>query len=139
MQIKREKLHVLLVEDNPDDVELTERAFQKNHLVNPIDIARDGAEALDYLFQRGAHASRKGFAHPLLVLLDIKLPKVDGIEVLRQIKADPILRRIPVIMLTSSNQERDMVASYDLGVNSYIVKPVDFHKFSQAVASLGIY
>jgi CheY-like chemotaxis protein len=126
----------LLVEDNPDDAELALLALKRNHLANRIHLARDGAEALEFLFGTGA----SGQPEPArLILLDLKLPKIDGLEVLRRIKADPRTRRIPVVMMTSSREERDVVASYQLGVNSYIVKPVDFEQFTQAVHQLGMY
>lgn len=132
-------MEILLVEDNPNDIELTLRAFKKNRLTNRIEIARDGAEALDYLFCRGAHAHRQFVENPRLVLLDLKLPRVDGLEVLQQLKADPRTRPIPVVVLTSSREERGLVESYQLGVNSYIVKPVDFGDFVDAVRQLGLY
>lgn len=130
---------ILLVEDNPTDVELTLRAFRKNNLANPVIVAEDGSQALDYLFCRGGHAGRNPACLPKVILLDLKLPKVDGLEVLRAIKADPRLRGIPVVMLTSSREEKDVVASYHLGVNSYIVKPIEFDKFVSAVCQLGMY
>ena len=126
-------VEILLVEDSPADLELTVRALQKHNLANQLRIARDGEEALACLF--GADAMRT----PKMVLLDLKLPKVDGLEVLRRIKSDPATRRIPVVVMTSSREERDVVESYDLGVNSYIVKPVDFDQFMGAVADLGLY
>jgi CheY-like chemotaxis protein len=129
---------ILLVEDNPNDLELTLRAFEKNRVRGRIDIARDGVEALDYLFCRGQHAAR-GSVHPRVVLLDLKLPRVDGLEVLQQLKADPRTRPIPVVVLTSSRQERDLVKSYQLGVNSYVVKPLDFAQFVDAVRQLSLY
>ncbi|MBK8899733.1 MAG: response regulator [Anaerolineaceae bacterium] len=129
---------VLLVEDNPDDVDLTLRAFKKNHLINDVVIARDGVEALDYLFGTGAHASNPN-PLPQLVLLDLKLPKVDGLEVLRQIREDDRTKLLPVVVLTSSKEEQDLVQSYSLHANSYIRKPVDFLQFSEAVRQLGFY
>jgi len=128
---------ILLVEDNDDDIELTVRALRRNRLVNRIDVVRDGAEALDYLFRRGRYAGRE--EDPQLVLLDLKLPKVGGLEVLEQVRADPRTRRLPVVVLTSSNVESDLARSYDLGANSYIRKPVDFQQFVAAVNQLGLY
>lgn len=130
---------ILLVEDNAADVELTLRAFKKNNLANPIIVAGDGAEALDYLYGRGRYADRDPSHRPKVVLLDLKLPKVDGLEVLRIIKTDRDLKPTPVVVLTSSREEQDIIASYDLGVNSYIVKPIDFDKFVDAVCQLGLY
>jgi CheY-like chemotaxis protein len=129
---------ILLVEDDPHDVELTLTALEDYHLANEVVVARDGAEALDYLYRRGAHADRAN-GSPAVLLLDLKLPKVDGLEVLKQIKGDEKLRMIPVVVLTSSREERDMVASYRLGVNAYVVKPVDFHEFVNAIKELGIF
>ncbi len=135
----KNSIEVLLVEDNPNDVELTLHAFKKNHLSNRIHVVRDGAEALEFLFCTGAYASRRIENSPKVILLDLKLPKVDGLEVLRRLKADARTRSIPVVVLTSSREERDIVESYQLGVNSYIVKPVDFEQFSEAVRQLGLY
>jgi len=132
-------VEILLVEDNPNDVELTLRALQKQNLSNKVFVVKDGAEALDFIFASGAYSQRKVEKRPKVVLLDLKLPKVDGIEVLRRIKADSRTSSIPVVMLTSSQEERDVVNSYSLGVNSYIVKPVDFSNFVHAVSELGIY
>ena len=132
-------IEILLVEDNPADVELTLHALRQNNLANRIQVARDGEEALDFIFCRGAYTTRDANHQPKLILLDLKLPKVDGIEVLRQVKADPRTRVIPVIVLTSSKEERDMVLSYHLGVNSYIQKPVDFDQFRETVKQLGLY
>jgi len=132
-------VEILLVEDNPNDVELTLRALQKQNLSNKVFVVKDGAEALDFIFASGAYSQRKVEKRPKVVLLDLKLPKVDGIEVLRRIKADSRTSPIPVVMLTSSQEERDVVNSYNLGVNSYIVKPVDFSNFVHAVSELGIY
>ena len=130
---------ILLVEDNADDAELAIHALRREHLANHIFTARDGEEALDFLFCRGAFASRSFDHPPKLVLLDLKLPKVDGIEVLKQLKADPRTRVIPVVVLTSSKEERDLVSSYNLGANSYIQKPVDFEQFRQTVKTVGLY
>jgi CheY-like chemotaxis protein len=127
---------ILLAEDNANDVELTIEALTENRLANDIIVTRDGAEALDYLYRRNEYRSRVG-GNPALVLLDLKMPKVDGLEVLRQIKQDPALRKIPVVMLTSSREEQDLVRSYELGVNAYVVKPVDFPAFVEAVKLLG--
>ena len=129
---------ILLVEDSAQDVELTLNALAEHNLSNSVDVARDGAEALDYLFVRGAHAARKS-GNPVLILLDLKMPKVDGLEVLRTVKADPRLRIIPVVILTSSREEQDVVRSYELGVNAYVVKPVEFDKFVAAVRELGMF
>jgi two-component system response regulator len=130
---------VLLVEDNPDDVALTMRAFRKHNLDNRVHVAADGVEALDYLFGTGSHAGRGTAALPQVVLLDLKLPRVDGLEVLRRMRADPRTRHLPVVVLTSSLEERDMIESYDLGANSYVRKPVDFLEFVSAASQLGLY
>ena len=130
---------ILLVEDNADDEELTVRALKRNNVTNELVVARDGVEALDYLFGTGKYAGRNTAILPGLVLLDLKLPKIDGLEVLRRIRADERTRRMPVTMLTSSKQEQDVIRSYDLGANSYIRKPVDFNQFSDAVRQLGLY
>ena len=127
------------MEDNPNDIELTLHAFKKNKLTNRIHVVRDGAEALEFLFATGAYAGRDSADWPKVILLDIKLPKVDGLEVLRQIKKDPRTRTIPVVLLTSSREERDILESYRLGSNSYIVKPVEFDQFTNAVRELGMY
>jgi two-component system, response regulator len=132
-------VEILLVEDNPEDLELTLRALRKANVSNRIQIARDGAEALDFLFCEGAHASRKIEDTPKVILLDLKLPKVDGLEVLKRAKSDPRTRTIPVVVLTSSKEQNDVVRSYHLGVNSYIVKPVNFEGFAAAVQQLGMY
>lgn len=132
-------VEILLVEDNPNDVELTLHALKKNNIANRIEVVRDGAEALEFIFAAGAYAQRCIQNSPKVILLDLKLPKVDGLEVLRQIKADPRTRAIPVVVLTSSREERDIVESYSLGVNSYITKPVDFEQFTEAVRQLGLY
>jgi len=128
---------ILLVEDNPDDIELTLRAFENHKLANEITVARDGEEALDILFQRGE--DKAGYFMPDLVLLDLKLPKVDGLEVIKKVKSNPVTQAIPVVVLTSSKEEHDLVESYRLGVNSYIHKPVDFEEFTEAVSQLGLY
>lgn len=129
---------ILLAEDNANDLELTLAALQQHHLANEIVAVRDGAEALDYLYRRGAFAGVVA-EPPALVLLDLKMPRVDGLEVLRVIKADPALRMIPVVMLTSSREESDLVRSYELGVNAYVVKPVDFSEFMEAVRQIGAF
>jgi two-component system response regulator len=131
-------VEVLLVEDNPRDAELTMRALSKRHLANHVAHVTDGQAALDFLFREGPYAQR-GDAYPQVVLLDLKLPKVDGIEVLRQIRGDQRLKALPVVVLTSSREESDIVKTYHLGVNSYIVKPVEFENFSEAVSNLGFY
>lgn len=133
------EIEILLVEDNPDDVELTLQAFSRNNLANRVRVARDGEEALDFLYCRGNYANRAGDRPPRLVLLDLKLPKVDGLEVLRVIKADPVLRMIPVVVMTSSSEQRDLIEGYRLGVNSYIQKPVMFERFQEIVSQLGFY
>lgn len=130
---------ILIVEDNPLDLEMTLRGLRKAKLANRIEVARDGAEALEFLFCEGAHAGRRMEDVPQLVLLDLKLPKIDGLEVLARLKADARTRAIPVVMLTSSQEQRDLIESYQLGVNSYIVKPVDFENFVAAVRELGSY
>lgn len=132
-------IEILLVEDNNDDVELTLHALRKENLANSIHVARDGEEALEFLFCTGAHANRSLEPPPRLVLLDLKLPKVDGMEVLRRLKADPRTRTIPVVILTSSKEERDLVNGYGLGANSYIQKPVDFEQFRDTVKTVGLY
>jgi CheY-like chemotaxis protein len=129
---------ILLVEDDPHDVELTLSALTENHLTNEIVVARDGAEALDYLYRRGSYQSREA-RNPAVILLDLKLPKVDGLEVLKRIKADPDLKTVPVVMLTSSREEQDLVESYNSGSNAYVVKPVGFHDFAEAVRELGLF
>jgi two-component system response regulator len=133
------QVEILLVEDNPNDVELTLHVFKENVLGNEIHVVRDGAEALDYLFCTGQYADRSPNGVPKVVLLDLKLPKVDGLEVLRRLKGDPRTRSTPVVVLTSSREERDVVESYQLGVNSYIVKPVDFEQFTESIRQLGMY
>ncbi len=137
--MKNQSKTILLVEDNPSDVELTKRAFAKEHLNNDIVVAEDGREALDYMFGNGKYTGRDVNDLPLLVLLDLKLPMIDGHEVLRQIRADERTHRQLVIILTSSKEDHDLAVSYDLGVNSYIRKPVDFRQFSEAIKLLGLY
>lgn len=129
---------ILLVEDNPRDLELSLEALSRCRLANPVEVARDGAEALDYLHGVGAWLHRPS-GDPAVVMLDLKLPKVDGLEVLEHVKSDPVLRHIPVVMLTSSREERDLVQSYELGVNAFVVKPVDFGEFLQAIQELGMF
>jgi CheY-like chemotaxis protein len=133
-EIKR----ILLAEDNPNDVELTLAALAENHLANEVVVVRDGAEALDYLHRRGVFKLRTE-GHPAVVLLDLKLPKVDGLEVLEQVKTDPALRTVPVVMLTSSREEQDLVRSYNLGANAYVVKPMEFHEFVNAIKEVGLF
>ena len=133
------KVEILLVEDNPYDVELTLTALKENNLTNKVHVLNDGAEALEFIFATGAHAERNIKNIPKVILLDLKLPKVNGLEVLRRIKSDERTKKIPVVVLTSSQEERDVVGSYNLGVNSYIIKPVDFNKFIDAVAKLSLY
>jgi len=130
---------ILLVEDNPDDVALTLRAFKRSHLMNPITVVRDGVEALDFLFARNAHEERASQPLPTLVILDLKLPKLDGLGVLRAVRADDRTRFLPVVILTSSQEEQDLVSGYTLGCNSYVRKPVDFAEFIDAAKVLGIY
>jgi CheY-like chemotaxis protein len=129
---------ILMVEDDPKDVELSLTALEDYNLANEVIVTCDGAEALDYLYCRGEYETRSG-GNPAVMLLDLKLPKVDGLEVLKQIKSDEKLRMIPVVVLTSSKEEKDMVASYRLGVNAYVVKPVDFHEFVNAIKELGVF
>lgn len=132
-------MEILLVEDNPSDVELTLRAMDRHNLANKVQVVRDGSEALELVFRTGQHAERSIDNVPKLILLDLKLPKVDGLEVLRKLKGDDSTRSIPVVVLTSSQEERDIVDSYKLGVNSYIVKPIEFGKFVEAVSEVGLY
>lgn len=130
---------ILLVEDDPDDVELTLRALRKNNITNKVDLARDGAEALDYLFGTGAYSGRDTSLMPTVILLDLKLPKIDGFEILRRLRADDRTKLLPVVILTSSKEEQDIVNGYSRGCNSYVRKPVDFAQFSEAVRQLGLY
>jgi len=134
-----EEKMILLVEDNADDEALTLRALKKNNIGNTVVVARDGAEALDFLFCSGVYANRDPRDKPQVILLDLKLPKVDGLEVLRRIRADPSTRTLPVVILTSSKEEQDVVNSYLIGVNSYVRKPVDFIQFVEAIRQLGLY
>ncbi len=137
--VNADAVEILLVEDNPSDVELTLRALKKHNLANNLLVVKDGAEALDFVFGTGAYAKRSVAKSPKLILLDLKLPKVDGLEVLRKIKSDERTKVIPVVVLTSSSEERDIVESYKLGVNSYMVKPVDFDQFVDCVSEMGLY
>ncbi len=132
-------VEILLAEDNPDDVKLALHAFRKHNLSNAVHVVYDGVEALDFVFCRGAYAHRRPDAPPRVILLDLKMPLVDGLEVLQQIRADPATRMIPVVMMTASHEERDRLQSYQLGVNSYIVKPLDFEQFTEAVRLIGMY
>src|ERR1035438_887846 len=129
---------ILMVEDDPKDVELTMMALEGHNLANEVVVTRDGEEALDYLYRRGKYTTRSS-DHPAVILLDLKLPKIDGLEVLRQVKSDDNLKMIPVVVLTSSREEKDLVSSYKLGVNAYVVKPVDFHEFVNAIKELGVF
>jgi len=133
------RMEILLVEDNPADAEMTLRALRRNNLANKVHWVRDGEQALDFMFRTGAYADREPGTVPKLIMLDIKMPKVDGIEVLRRVKANEETRTVPVVVMTSSNEERDVVESYRLGVNSYIVKPVQFESFLETVAKIGLY
>jgi CheY-like chemotaxis protein len=130
---------ILLVEDNPDDIELTIRALKKNNIKNEVVVARDGVEALDYLLGKGKYAGRDLSEMPAVILLDLKLPKIDGLEVLQQIRSNKLTKLLPVVILTSSKEEKDILNGYQLGVNSYVRKPVDFNDFAEAVRSLGLY
>jgi two-component system response regulator len=134
-----DKIEILLVEDNPHDAEMTIRSLRKVNLANKLVHLKDGAEALDFIFAKGTFAGRQIENKPKVILLDIKMPKIDGIEVLRQIKLNPTTKTIPVVIMTSSKEEQDIITSYNLGVNSYVVKPVDFEGFAKAVAELGFY
>jgi len=134
-----DKRPILLVEDNPDDVALTMRAFKKAGIANPIVVARDGVEALDWLFVQGSFAHRDPSDQPVIILLDLKLPKIDGLEVLKQLRSNPSTKLLRVIILTSSREEQDILSSYDTGANSYIRKPVDFDRFLEAVGQIGLY
>jgi CheY-like chemotaxis protein len=129
---------ILMVEDDPKDVELTLTALDEYNLANEVVVTRDGEQALDYLYSRGDYETRSS-GNPAVMLLDLKLPKIDGLEVMKQIRSDPLLSMIPVVVLTSSKEEKDMVASYKLGVNAYVVKPVDFHEFVNAIKELGVF
>jgi two-component system response regulator len=135
----RTPTRVLLVEDDPNDLELALLAFERGHFANSIDVARDGAEALEYVRREGRYAGRQPEDHPRVILLDVKLPLVDGIEVLRRLKADPDTQRVPVVMLTSSAEDRDLQECYELGANSYIVKPVEMEQFFRAIQEIGLY
>lgn len=137
--IDQSEFRILLVEDNPDDEALTLRALNKNQLGNQVDVVRDGAAALDYLWATGVYASRAGTPLPQVVLLDLRLPKINGLDVLAKIRADPRTREMPVVMLTSSDVEQDLIDSYERGVNSFVRKPVDFSEFIHAVQQLGLY
>ncbi|PKP30195.1 MAG: two-component system response regulator [Bacteroidetes bacterium HGW-Bacteroidetes-16] len=130
---------ILLVEDNPDDVDLTLRALKKNNIKNEIVVASDGVEALDYLFGTGKYSGRDLMMMPTIILLDLKLPKIDGLEVLRRLRANKLTKFLPVVILTSSREEQDIINSYSVGVNSYVRKPVDFNQFAEAVSQLGLY
>ena len=132
-------VEILLVEDNPSDIKLAMHAFRKHNLANHVKVLRDGAEALEYIFCTDRYAERNALGYPKVVLLDLKLPLIDGLEVLRRIKSDPATRSIPVVVMTSSSEDRDIVESYQLGVNSYVQKPVDFEQFMDAVSKLGLF
>jgi two-component system, response regulator len=130
---------ILLIEDNPSDIELTRRALLKSNIANPLTVVEDGQDALDYFFKKGKYKTDLPYDYPAITLLDLKLPRVDGIEVLRQLRANPRTKRVPIVVLTSSNEERDLAACYDLGVNSYIRKPVSFEQFADCIRQLGLY
>jgi two-component system response regulator len=134
-----QEMDILLIEDNPEDVEITLRAFHKHHIANKIHVVRDGEEALECLFSTGRYSEGSPCQNTRLILLDLKLPKVDGLEILQKVKSDPRTRHIPVVVLTSSREEQDLAKSYNYGVNSYVVKPVDFAQFSDAVRQVGLY
>jgi two-component system response regulator len=138
-ELNMDEKMILLVEDNPNDEALTLRALKKSKIMNPVVVVRDGAEALDWLFARGQHAARDATILPQVMLLDLKLPKVSGIEVLRAVREDPRTKRLPVVLLTSSREEQDVIAGYDQGANSYVRKPVDFADFAEAIRQLGLY
>jgi two-component system response regulator len=138
-EVKMEEKIILLVEDNPDDVELTIRALKKNNILNKMIVAKDGVEALDYLFGTGVHAERNVKELPIVILLDLKLPKIDGLEVLKRIRQNELTRLLPVVILTSSAEEKDKINGYKLGANSYVCKPVDFAQFTEAIKALGLY
>ena len=133
------EVEILLVEDNPNDVELTLRALRLHNLANRIHVARDGVEALDFLFQTGEYGNRNGMANPKVVFLDLKMPRVDGLEVLRKVRENDATRKIPIVIVTSSREEQDIVRGYEYGANSYVVKPVDFDKFISVMKELGMY
>jgi two-component system response regulator len=137
--MNEDKVEILLVEDNPHDAEMTIRALKRVNLANRLIHVKDGAEALDFIFAKGGFAGREVENKPRVILLDIKMPKIDGIEVLRQIKSNETTKTIPVVIMTSSKEEQDIITSYNLGVNSYVVKPVDFESFAKAVSELGCY
>ncbi|MES2309859.1 MAG: response regulator [Verrucomicrobiota bacterium] len=139
MNNNSQAIEILLVEDNPQDLELTLRALKKSKVSNAVHVARDGAEALDYIFCEGTYKNRPNKEAPKVILLDLKLPKVDGLEVLQKLKSDPKTKAIPIVVLTSSKEQKDIIESYKLGVNSYIVKPVNFEGFTSAVENLGLY
>lgn len=134
----QELKRILLVEDSPNDVELTLAALAENHLANEVVVVRDGEEALDYLYRRGMFKLRMA-GNPVVVLLDLKLPKIDGLEVLAQLKSDPAMKPVPIVMLTSSQEEQDLISSYNLGVNAYVVKPVDFQEFVNSIKEIGLF
>ena len=133
------RIEIVFVEDSPEDADLAMRSFKKNKLVNEIKVIDDGQSAMDYLFGEGEYADNGRPVTPKLVLLDLKLPKVNGLQILERMKSDPTLKRVPVVILTSSNEDRDITRAYDLGANSYIVKPVNFSKFAEAIQNLGVY